>query len=153
MNQQLRLRFASTNALEETLDGSEEAFARYFFAVYHCKPDESPDLNTRREELRRLHPELAIEVGKRFVLSGEAAFQAVGSYLNALAFAETLSEDYRAYFKQRLEEVAALHRKAQALHEPIHLTEGQLSHDARLEFMACIALSNGQIIADFTSTN
>ncbi|MFG6459548.1 hypothetical protein [Roseateles sp. BYS96W] len=149
MDQRLRLRFASTNALEETLDGDEENFARYFFAIYHCKPDESPELNARREELRRLHPHLAIAVGERFVLSGEAAFQAVGGYLNAVAFASTLSEDYRAYFKQRLDEVAALHRKSQALPEPIHLTEGQLAHDSRLEFMACMALSNGQIVADF----
>ena len=65
--------FSSTIALERALDGTEAAFARYFFAIYHCMPDEAADLNARRDELRRQYPADAIAIGDRFVLTGRAA--------------------------------------------------------------------------------
>ena len=44
------LLFASTTALEKALDGSDEAFNRYYFALYHCLPDEEAPLNERKRK-------------------------------------------------------------------------------------------------------
>jgi hypothetical protein len=139
--------FYSTAALERRLDGNEERFARYFYALYHCGLDERVPggVVERREELRRQYPEKAIEVGSHFVLHGEAAYQALGGYYRALSMAATLSEPMRAYFGERLTAVTEAHRQSQSLPVPMDLTEGQLANDDRLEFLTCMALYNGQV--------
>lgn len=48
-----QLLFASTIALEKALDGSEEAFQQYYFAMYHCLPDDENELNARRIETQK----------------------------------------------------------------------------------------------------
>jgi hypothetical protein len=77
---QKQLNFYSTKALEQGLDGTEESFHKFYWAVYHCSPLERSGVTERREELRRQFPEKAVIVGKRFILTGEAAYQAVGGY-------------------------------------------------------------------------
>jgi len=136
--------FASTSALEQELDGSEETFRRYFFALYHCSPDEKNDLNARRESARQQYPTKAVEVGRRFVLVGEAAFQIVSAYYQALALHGN-PDAFREYAGRHHDAILRKHRSSQSLPVPIDLTEGQLSADLDLEFYACLALSNGQV--------
>lgn len=140
------LRFISTKAMERRLDGSDERFAEYFFAIYHCSPDESAEINDYREQLRQQFPERATLVGKYFVLDGEPAFRALSAYYHAMQNATTLSDEFREYMGECLERVTEKHRKSQALLVPINLLEGQLAHDPRLEFLTCVAIENGQIL-------
>lgn len=139
------LAFASTVALERALDGSDEAFRRYFFALYHCSPDEDSDLNARRAAVRQEYPDKAVSIGRHFVLVGEAAFQIVSAYYQALALRGT-PEAFREYAQRRHDVILNKHRSSQSLPVPIDLTEGQLSADPDLDFFACLALSNGQIL-------
>ena len=144
LSMQGRLVFASLPALEQALDGSEEAYQRYFFALYHCSPDEDCALNERRKLVRAQYPEKVVEVGQRFVLVGEAAFQIVSAYFQGLAI-QGSPDEFREYAKRRHEIIVRKHRSSQSLPVPIDLTEGQLSADSDLDFYACLALSNGQI--------
>ena len=139
--------FYSTAALERGLDGGDDRYSDYIFAIYHCRPDESAGINDRRSELRRKYPTKVLEMDGHFVLVGEAAYQALAAYYQALAMCETLSEDYRAYANERLQQITSTHRDSQSLPIPIDLTEGQLSQDHRLEFLTCLAISNGQVRA------
>ena len=139
-----RLVFASVPALEQALDGSEQAYRRYFFALYHCSPDEECALNERRELVRTQYPDKVVKVGQRFVLVGEAAFQIVSAYYQSLAL-QGSPDEFREYAKRRHEIIVRKHRSSQSLPVPIDLTEGQLSADSDLDFYACLALSNGQI--------
>jgi hypothetical protein len=141
-----RIQFASTRAMEQALDGSDDSFEQYFFAIYHCSPFESAGIVERRNQLRNENPEKAIPVGKNFVLSGESAWLALAAYYQALVNCDTLSDDFRAHAGEHLAAIEAKHRRSQSLPIPIELTEGQLSHDDRLEFYASLAISNGQII-------
>lgn len=140
------LRFMSTAAMERGLNGDEEEFAAYFFAIYHCSPDAVGGIVERREQLRTEYPDKAISIGQRFILSGEAAYQALAAYYLALIECETLEDNFRTYARERLDAMTEIHRKSQSLPVPIDLTEGQLSQDRRLEFLTCIAIENGQII-------
>jgi len=137
--------FHSIAALERGLDGTEERFADYYFAIYHCSPDEPAGINEYREQLRKQHPSKVVTVGKRFVLVGEPAWLALAAYYQALIAAETLSDDFRAYSGERLEVFTQAHRNSQSLSIPIDLTEGQLASDHRLEYLTCVALDNGQV--------
>ncbi len=140
------LLFASTAALERALDGSDQAFASYFFAVYQCKPDEDAGIIEFRRQLRLQYPANVTQVGRHFVLYGEAAFQAIRSFYYALSQSESLPDDFRAYARMRQAAVEETHRLSQNLPVPIDLSEGQLSEDKTLSFYACLALSNGQIV-------
>jgi hypothetical protein len=140
------LHFMSTSALERGLDGSEERFAAYFFAIYHCSPDEPSGISERRKQLRQSFPAKAIPVGKRFVLAGEAAYLALAAYYQALINCEALTDDFRSYASERLDEITNAHRESQSLPIPVDLTEGQLCQDFRLEFLTYIAISNGQVV-------
>ncbi len=140
------LRFVSTATLERGLDCSKERFAAYFFAIYHCSPDEPTGINERREQLRQAFPTKVTPDGNHFVLAGEAAYLALAAYYQALIICETLTDDFRSYARERLEEITNVHRNSQSLSIPIDLTEGQLSQDPRLEFLTCIAIYNGQIV-------
>jgi hypothetical protein len=142
------LRFMSTATLERGLDGSEERFADYYFAIYHCSPDEPAGINERRVQLRHEFPTKAIPVGKRFVLQGEPAFLALAAYYQALINDETSANDFRSYMSERLNAIIGAHRDSQSLPIPIDLTEGQLSNDQHLELLTCIAISNGQIVSN-----
>jgi hypothetical protein len=139
--------FHSIAALERGLDGGDDRFAAYLFAIYQCGPDENKPggINERREQLRKQFPHKAIAVGKRFVLQGEPAWLALAAYYQAVIACETLSDDFRAYVKERLEDCTKSHRASQSLPIPIDLTEGQLASDPRLEFLTCVALRNGQV--------
>ena len=140
-----RLRFYSTAALERGLDGSEETFAQFFFALYHCTPDEPSGVSKLRNALRQQYPDKATPINeRRFVLVGEPAFQVLSAYYKALIAADTLSDDYRAYQREHLELLVEKHTGSQRLN--IDLTEGQLAHDERVERYACIALNNRQIM-------
>jgi hypothetical protein len=140
----IELRFASTAALERNLDGSEERFAAYYFAIYRCSPDESEaGINAYRENLRQTFPGKSMEVGKRYILVGEPAHLALRAYYRALAAAETLSDDYRQYARERIDVIATIHSESQSL--KIDLTEGQLAQDHRMEFLACLAVMHRQI--------
>jgi hypothetical protein len=140
------LRFASTVALEQELDGTENTFEEYFFALYHCSYSEKSGIRQRRDELAKFYPNNVIKVGSYFVLDGEAAFSALSSYYQALIEAETLDEDFKEYIAKRLVEIEKAHRSSQSLRIPINLTEGQLSNDNQLSFFACLAIDNGQIL-------
>jgi hypothetical protein len=139
--------FHSTAELERDLDGSEERFADFFFAIYRCSPDHfGPDdgVNEHRNNLRDQFPAQTIAVGKRFILTGQPAWLALAAYYEALALQEP-REDFRAYAKERLDAVTKLHQDSQSLAIPIDLSEGQLAGDRRMEFLTRVALSNGQI--------
>lgn len=140
------LRFISTKAMERRLDGSDERFAEYFFAIYHCSPDEPAGINDYREQLRQQYPEQATPVGKYFVLSGEPAHLALSAYYHAMQNATSLGDEFREYMGECLERVTEKHRKSQSLPVPINLLEGQLAHDPRLEFLTCVAIENGQVL-------
>ena len=142
------LRFASINTLEKRLDGSEERFVEYFFALYHCSPYEASGIKERREELKKQYPTKVVEVGGHFVLVGEPAFQALAAYYRAMAESEVTVESYRSYYAERLSVLIERHQKSQSLLEPIDLTEGQLSNDERLEFFTCVAITNGQVVSE-----
>lgn len=139
-------RFMSTAALERSLDGSEEQFAAYYFAMYHCSPDEPAGINEYREQLRQKFPTKVIQVGKHFILTGEAAYLALAAYYKALIDCETLKDDFRAYASERLDAITKTHHDSQSLPVPTDLFEGQLNQDFRLEFFACIAINNGQVV-------
>jgi hypothetical protein len=138
--------FASTAALERALDGSERAFQRYYFALYHCSPDEANDLNARRLQVQEQYPGKSVRVGTRFVLHGEAAFQIVSAYYQALAL-HAKPDEYREYAERRHEVILRKHSASQALPVPIDLSEGQLCADPELDFFVCLALSNGQVFS------
>lgn len=140
------LRFISTKTMELRLDGSDKRFGEYYFAIYHCSPDESADINEYRKQLRQQFPENATPVGRYFVLGGEPAYLALSAYYRAMMNATTLSDEFREYMSECLERVATKHRKSQSLPVPINLLEGQLAHDPRLEFLTCVAIENGQIL-------
>ena len=137
--------FYSTAALERGLDGGDDRYSDYIFAMYHCRPDEPAGTNERREELRLAFPMKVLQRGSHFVLVGEPAYLALSSYYQALATCQTLSEDHRKYASERLAEITSTHLGSQSLPVPIDLTEGQLSQDHHLEFLACLAVSNGQV--------
>ena len=139
-----RLVFASTTALEQSLDGTESAFNKYFFALYQSGPDEDCELVKLRTQLKAEYPQDVVLVGDRFVLWGHSAFKVVSSYYFALA-SQADTEEFRKYCKNRYEEVVARHKASQALPIPIGLSEGQLSADQNLEFYACTAIANGQV--------
>lgn len=141
------MKFASITALERALDGSDETYSRYYFALYHCTPDEDAGINNLRRSLREQYPESAVSVGRHFVLWGEPAYQALRSYYYTLSITESLSDEFRAYAKVRQQAVEQRHSSSQALPVPVNLSEGQLSADEILDFYACLALSNGQIIS------
>jgi hypothetical protein len=145
-SRKINLGYLSTSALERGLDGSDKSFEEYFFALYHCSPDEPAEINDRRQQLRDQYPSKAIQVGRHFVLSGEAAFQALAAYYQGYVLCETLSDDFRAFSQRRLDAMIEAHRKSQSLPVPIDLTEGQLSEDRELGFLTCIAISNGQVV-------
>jgi len=140
-----RLVYASTVSLERALDGSRDAFYKYFFAVYHCSPDEDAGINTLREQLRAENPPDAVEVGDYFVLWGPSAFQALSWYYTALTKAESLPEKFREHATIRLAEITRKHEASQTLPHPVGLSEGQLSDDPTLNFYTCLALSNEQV--------
>ena len=140
------MQFASITALERALDGSDEAYSRYYFALYHCVPDEDAGINDLRRSLREQYPKNAVSVGRHFVLWGEPACQALRSYYYALSITESMSDEFCAYAKVRQQAVEQRHSSSQALPVPVDLSEGQLSADEMLDFYACLALSNGQII-------
>ena len=131
--------------MERGLDGSEERFAAFFFALYQCSPDEPAGVNDRREQLRQEMPTKVLPVGKRFVLTGEAAYQALGGHYLGLSL-DALNDNLRDYAKERLEAITAVHRNSQSLPIPGDLTEGQLAHNRRLEFLTCMSLLNGQVL-------
>ena len=141
------IKFASITALERALDGSDEAYSRYYFALYHCTPDEDAGINDLRRSLREQYPKNAVSVGRHFVLWGEPACQALRSYYYALSITESMSDEFRVYAKVRQQAVEQRHSSSQALPVPVDLSEGQLSADEMLDFYACLALSNGQIIS------
>ena len=145
------MKFASIPALERALDGSDEAYSRYYFALYHCLPDEDAGINELRRSLREQYPKNAVSVGRHFVLWGEPACQALRSYYYALSTTESLSDEFRAYARDRQQVVEQRHSSSQALPVSIDLSEGQLSADEMLDFYACLALSNGQIISEVQS--
>jgi hypothetical protein len=117
--------FHSVGAMERGLDGGEDRFADYYFAIYHCSPDEHADINEYREQLRTQFPDMVIPVGRRYILQGEPAWRALAAYYQAVAAAESLSEEFRAYAQERLQAITQVHRQSQSLPVPIHLTEGQ----------------------------
>ncbi len=59
-----KLGFLSTGALERGLDGSDSSFEEYFFALYHCSPDEVAEINDRRKQLRDEYPEKSTSIGR-----------------------------------------------------------------------------------------
>lgn len=140
-----RLVYASIASLERALDGTSESFRRYFFAVYHCTPDEGAGINLIRARLRAANPDDAVAVGDYFVLWGESAFQALSWYYTELTKAETLPEEFREHAAMRLAEITQKHEASQRLSPPIGLSEGQLADDSKLNFYACLALDNGQV--------
>jgi hypothetical protein len=139
------LGFYSTAALERGLDGGEDRFAAFFFALYHCSPDESAGINELRDRLALDFPDKAIPVGRRYILKGESAFKALTAYHHALSSADNLSDEFRAYSAERVRQITEMHRKSQSLPVPIDLTEGQLAQDFQLEFLTCVAIRNGQV--------
>ena len=140
------LLFASTAALEKALDGSDEEYNRYYFALYHCLPDEDAPLNDRRHELKNQHPDKAVSVGRHFILFGEPAYQVLRSYYYSLSTETSLPKEFREYAREMQSKIEERHRSSQELPVPIDLSEGQLNNDERLEFYTCLAISNGQII-------
>ena len=140
------IRFASTLALEQLLDGTEDTFEEYFFAIYHCSYFEKSGIKERREQLADFYPNNVIKVGKFFVLDGEAAFSALSAYYQALVESKTLDVDFKEYISKRLVEIEKAHKSSQSLPIPINLTEGQLSNDKQLNFFACLAIDNGQVL-------
>ncbi len=145
-NSKGNIRFVSTLALEQLLDGTENTFEEYFFAIYHCSYFEKSGIKERREQLAELYPNNVIKVGKFFVLDGEAAFSALSSYYQALVEVKTLDDDFKGYITKRLAEIEQAHKSSQSLPIPINLTEGQLSNDKQLNFFACLAIDNGQVL-------
>lgn len=142
------LRFVSTASLERGLDGSYETFYEYFFAIYHCSYAEDSGIKERRLELSKTYPKNIVEVGDYFVLTGEAAYQALSAYYYTLTITDTLSDEYREYMAKRLEDVTTAHKASQSLPIPVDLTEGQLANDKNMELLTCIAIGNGQVIVD-----
>jgi len=96
------LRFISTKDYERLLDGTDEAFRNYFFAIYHCDPDEESGIRGLRNQLYVQYPNMATKVERYFILAGEAAYQALANYHEACIAAATLPEEYRDYMKNRL---------------------------------------------------
>jgi hypothetical protein len=140
------IRFASTLALEQLLDGTESTFEEYFFAIYHCSYFEKSGIKERREQLANFYPNNVIKVGKFFVLDGEAAFSALSSYYQVLVDTETLDDEFKDYISKRLFEIEEAHKSSQSLRVPINLTEGMLSNDKQLNFFTCLAIDNGQVL-------
>jgi len=141
-----KISFASTAELERALDGNDRNYERYYFALYHCYPDEDNSLNQRRRELIEQYPEKAVVVGRYYVLFGEPACELLRSYYYSLSLEESLSDDFRAYAERMRARIEEQHRKSQSLMNPIDLSEGQLSEDTMLAFYARLAISNGQVL-------
>lgn len=136
--------FASTAELERALNGSDESFRAYYFALYHLYPEENCDFNRYRQKLCSAHPQQAVAIGRHHVLWGEPAFQVARSYYSALATQAT-PEEFREYAEQRLVVITEKHRASQSLPQPIDLSEGQLNADKQLEFFAHLAIGNRQV--------
>lgn len=139
-----KLVYASIKSLEGAID-SEEEFKRYFFSIYHCSPDEDAGINRLRSEIRSQSPDNAVSVGNYYVLWGEPAIKALSWYYTEITKADTLPQEYRDYYAERLIEIAQKHARSQNLPKPIDLSEGQLADDPRMNFLATLALMNGQI--------
>jgi predicted transcriptional regulator len=140
----LRLVYASIKSLENAID-SEDEFRQYFFSIYHCMPDEDAAINRLRAELRNQSPGDSTDVGRYFVLYGESAYKALSWYYTAITKTDTLTQEYRDYYAERLIEVSLKHSRSQGLPKPIDLSEGQLADDPKMNFLATLALMNGQI--------
>ena len=141
------LRFVCTRTLENELDGSEIKFEDYFFAIYGCSHKINWGISELREQLSVEYPNNVLRIGNYFVLDGEPAHIALSTYYKALIEASDISEEFREYFKERLEAITSNHNKSQSLPIPINLTEGQLSYDSRVEILTSIALNYGQVVA------
>lgn len=141
-----KILFASTAALERALDGDEKDYERYYFALYHCLPDEDNPFNKRRSELIKQYPDKAVPVGRYYVLFGEPACELLRSYYHSLSLEESLPKEFRVYAENMWKQIEEKHRKSQSLPKPIDLSEGQLSEDSTLAFYASLAISNGQVI-------
>ncbi len=138
--------YASIKSLENAID-SEDEFRRYFYSIYHCEPYEDAAINKLRAELREKSPNDSTNVGRNFVLFGESAYKALSWYYREITKTETLSQEYRDYYAERLIEVSLKHSKSQSLTNPIDLSEGQLADDPKMNFLATLALMNGQIFS------
>ncbi len=108
-----KIAFVSTADLERALDGTDESFRTYYFALYHVYPEEDCDFNRFRQHLVVSRPEHAVAVGRHHVLWGEPAFEVVRSYYSALS-AQATPEEFRAYAKRRLDAITDLHRRSQS---------------------------------------
>jgi len=140
-----QLHFYSTAVMERGFDGTEDSFARFYWAIYNCSPAEPAGINDRREQLREKYPDKAVAVGQRFVLFGDAAYQALGGFYRAMETGHA-QEAQRKYYGLQFERLKDIHEKSQSLPIPIDLSEGQLAHDEKLEFLACLAISKGHIL-------
>jgi len=140
-----KLVFASVTALERALDGEDDNYFRYFFALYGCSPDVINGITELRIQLRNQFPDKAVQVGRHFVLWGEPAFQTVSSFYHALSN-QGEPQEFRAYAQDRYQEIVRKHEINQGLPSPIELSEGQLANDEKLGFYTCLALFNGQVI-------
>lgn len=140
-----KLVFASTSALERALDGGDNSYFRYFFAIYHCSPDEINGITELRNQLCSQFPDKTVQVGRHFVLWGEPAFKVVSSFYHALT-KQAEPQEFREYAKDRYQEIIRKYETSQDLPVPIELSEGQFANDEKLDFYTCLALSNGQLI-------
>jgi hypothetical protein len=144
MGDNLDLDYASIASLERALNGEDDRYHLYFYALYHCSPNEKNGITEYRNQLREKFPDKAAEVGQYFVLWGEAAYLATASYFLGLS-EQAEPEEFRNYAKERYEEITQRHKKSQELPMPIDLSEGQLCNDKKIDFYACMAISNGQV--------
>jgi len=135
--------FASTSDLEAAIN-TEDDFRRFYYSMYHSSPDTVSEFTKYREKVREEFPEMAVPVGRYFVLFGEAAYMAVSTYYNALS-KQGKPENFRLYAEKRALEIEQLHSNSQNLAVPVELSEGQLAEDKNLEFYSLLALSNRQI--------
>jgi len=64
----------------EAIMGDDEGYRRYFYSLYRFSPDEDNDFNRRRAETSKKYPELVLDVGGYFVLTGQAACDILSTY-------------------------------------------------------------------------
>jgi len=125
--------------------GDDEAYHRYFFAMYNCSPDADTVTNLIRRLEAKNSPDNVVAVGEHFVLKGDSAEKALILHYYAVANDPLLSERMHEYASAKAESIQEKHRRASSLPKPILLTEGELSRDDELGFYVSIALLNGQL--------
>jgi hypothetical protein len=138
------LEYKSPKQLEAEMSSYEE-FAKFYFNLYRCLPDEDNEFNKRRHSIKEKYPDKVVILGEYYVLFGVAAYEILAAFYYSLFLIEGSDDVEKKYYFRRYERIKEAHNKSQSLPKPIDLSEGQLGTDEDISFFINEAIKSRQI--------